>query len=178
MPSWRSEAQKNFVCVWTLAIFTAGFQRFPHFLQANSGTVHRFRHILSISTFISPIILHSRMRKTKPMAVAAFISQEWEGDLPFVSSAGRIRDSVVGIATGYGLGNRGVGVRVPVGSRIFSTSSRLALGSTQPPIQWVPGPLSPGVKRQGREADHSPPASAEVKKTWLYTSTLPYAFMV
>jgi hypothetical protein len=35
---------------------------------------------------------------------------------------------------------------------------------TQPPIQWVPGALSPGVKRPGREVDHSPPASAEVKK--------------
>jgi hypothetical protein len=74
------------------------------------------------------------------------------------------RDSVVGIATGYGLGDGGVAVRVPVGSRLFSTSSRLALGPTQPPIQWVPGVLSPGVKRQGREADHSPPTSAEVKK--------------
>jgi hypothetical protein len=31
------------------------------------------------------------------------------------------RGSVVGIATGYGLDDRGVGVRVPVGSRIFST---------------------------------------------------------
>jgi hypothetical protein len=31
------------------------------------------------------------------------------------------RDSVVGIATGYGLEDRGVGVRVPVGSRIFSS---------------------------------------------------------
>jgi hypothetical protein len=55
---------------------------------------------------------------------------------------------------------------------LFSTSSRPALGSTQPPIQWVPG-----VKRQGREADHSTPSSAEVKKTWIYTSTPPYAFM-
>jgi hypothetical protein len=73
------------------------------------------------------------------------------------------QDSSVGIATGYGLGDRGVGVRVPVGSRIFSTSSRPALGSTQPPIQWVPVALSPGVKRPGREADHSPPTSAEVK---------------
>jgi hypothetical protein len=36
--------------------------------------------------------------------------------------------------------------------------------STQPPIQWVSGAFSPGVKRPGREADHSPPASAEVKK--------------
>jgi hypothetical protein len=46
---------------------------------------------------------------------------------------------------------------------LFSTSSRPAVGSTQPPIQWVPGTLSPGVKRSGREADHSPPAIAEVK---------------
>jgi hypothetical protein len=30
-------------------------------------------------------------------------------------------DTVVGIVTGYGLGNWGVGVRVPVGSRIFSS---------------------------------------------------------
>jgi hypothetical protein len=55
--------------------------------------------------------------------------------------------------------------------------SRPAVGSTQPPIQWVPGALSPWVKRPGREADHSPPASAEVKKLWIYTSTPPYAFM-
>jgi hypothetical protein len=34
-----------------------------------------------------------------------------------------------------------------------------------------------GVKRQGREADHSPPTSAEVKKMWIYTSTLTYVFM-
>jgi hypothetical protein len=56
-------------------------------------------------------------------------------------------------------------------------SSRLALESTKPPVQWVPGALSPGVKRTGREADHSPPTSDEVKKMWIYTSTPPYAFM-
>jgi hypothetical protein len=50
-------------------------------------------------------------------------------------------------------------------------SSSLALGSTQPLIQWVPGALSPGVKQPGREADHSPPASAAVKKMWIYTTT-------
>jgi hypothetical protein len=32
------------------------------------------------------------------------------------------RDSAVGIATGYGLDDRGVGVRIPVGSRILSSS--------------------------------------------------------
>jgi hypothetical protein len=45
------------------------------------------------------------------------------------------------------------------------------LGPTQPPIQWVPEALSPGAKQPGREADHSPPTSAEVKNMWIYTST-------
>jgi hypothetical protein len=49
----------------------------------------------------------------------------------------------------------------------FFMSSRPALGRTQPPIQWVPGALSLGAKWQGREADHSPPTSAEVKKAWI-----------
>jgi hypothetical protein len=61
---------------------------------------------------------------------------------------------IVAIMISYGLDDRGVGVWVPVGSKIVSTSSRPALGSTQPPIQWVTGALSPGVKRPGREADH------------------------
>jgi hypothetical protein len=39
---------------------------------------------------------------------------------------------------------------------------RPALGSTQPPIQWVPGVISPRVKRPRHEADHSPPSEAEV----------------
>jgi hypothetical protein len=36
----------------------------------------------------------------------------------------RSRDSAVGITTGYGLDDRGVGVWVPVGSRIFSSANR------------------------------------------------------
>jgi hypothetical protein len=80
----------------------------------------------------------------------------------------RSRDGVVGIATGYQLDDRGVGVGVPIGS-----SSSRALEPTQPPIQWVLGILSPAVRRPGRDAHHSPPTSAEVKKTWSYTSTPP-----
>jgi hypothetical protein len=34
------------------------------------------------------------------------------------------RDNVVGIATGYGLDDGVVGVRIPVGSRIFSSPLR------------------------------------------------------
>jgi hypothetical protein len=87
------------------------------------------------------------------------------------------RESVFRIATGYGLDDQGVGVRFAVRGKnfYFSMSSRPVLRSTQPPIQWVPGTLSPEVKRQGHEADHSPPASTDVKK--IYTSTPPYAFM-
>jgi hypothetical protein len=58
---------------------------------------------------------------------------------------------VVGIATGYGLDDRGVGIQVPVGSRIFSSPSR------RDRLWGPPNLLSngyPGVKRMGREADH------------------------
>jgi hypothetical protein len=66
----------------------------------------------------------------------------------------------------YGLDDRAIGVRFPAGQRIFPAASvsRPALGPTQPPVQWVPGVLSPGVKaRPGRDVDHSPPCSAEVE---------------
>jgi hypothetical protein len=65
----------------------------------------------------------------------------------------------------YGLDDRAIGVRYPAGASIFplSSVSRPALGPTQPPVQRVPGVLSPGVKvRPGRDADHSSPSSAEV----------------
>jgi hypothetical protein len=37
---------------------------------------------------------------------------------------------------------------------LFSTLTTPAAGPTQPPIQWVPGTLSQGVKRPGREGDY------------------------
>jgi hypothetical protein len=48
---------------------------------------------------------------------------------------------------------------------------------TQPPIQWVPGALSPGVNRPGRETDHSHLCSALVNNVWSYTSSPPYVFV-
>jgi hypothetical protein len=77
----------------------------------------------------------------------------------------RSHDSSVGIALGYGLDVRGFDSRRGLGIFLFTTAvSGTALGPTQPPIQCVPGALSLGVKRPGREADHSPPTSAEVKE--------------
>jgi hypothetical protein len=60
---------------------------------------------------------------------------------------------------------------------VFASAFIPALGPIQPPIQWVLDALSPEVKRPGREADHSPPSSAEVKNAWSYTSTPQYVFM-
>jgi hypothetical protein len=86
------------------------------------------------------------------------------------------RDSAVSIATGYGTGRPRSRSSSPdkVKNFLFSTSVRPALGSNQPRTQWVPGALSLGVKRSVREADHSPPASAEVKKMLIYISTPPF----
>jgi hypothetical protein len=72
--------------------------------------------------------------------------------------------NTVDMGTGYVLNEREVQVR----SRIFSSLQR-------PDRPWGPttfypmgtaGSL-PGVKRPAREADHLPPTSTEVKKTWI-----------
>jgi hypothetical protein len=76
-------------------------------------------------------------------------------------------------STGYGLDDRGFESQEELRIFLFTTASRLALGLTQPPIQWAPGVLPLGVKRPGREADYSPPSSADVKNAWNYTSTPP-----
>jgi hypothetical protein len=60
---------------------------------------------------------------------------------------------------------------------LFPIMSRPALGPNRSPIESVPEAVSQKVKRQRREADHSPPASVEVKKMRTYISTPPYAFM-
>jgi hypothetical protein len=72
--------------------------------------------------------------------------------------------SSVSIVSDYGLDDRAIGVRSPAGVKDFSSS--LCVQTTQPPIQWVPGVLSPVPTVQdwlGRDADHSPHFSAEVK---------------
>jgi hypothetical protein len=60
---------------------------------------------------------------------------------------------------------RGIGVPFPAGA-----ASRPVLEPTQAPIQ--------GVKRSGREGDHSPPPSAEVKNAWSHAAAPPYVFII
>jgi hypothetical protein len=68
--------------------------------------------------------------------------------------------TMIGIAMSYGLDGRGIGVRFSAAAREFSLG-----GPTKLSTQWVPGNLSPRVKRPGREADHSAPSGAKVKNS-------------
>jgi hypothetical protein len=51
----------------------------------------------------------------------------------------------------------------------FATASRLTLGPTELPAQRVPWYLTLWGIAAGREADHSSPASADVKNAWNVT---------
>jgi hypothetical protein len=64
------------------------------------------------------------------------------------------RDNSVGMATRYGLDGPGIECRW---ERDFPHASRPAVGP------WYRVSF-PGVKRQGRGFDHTPPSSAEVNK--------------
>ena len=80
------------------------------------------------------------------------------------------QDSAVSIVTRYGLDGPGVESRWV---RDYPHPSRLALGPTYPPIEWLPG-LSWGVKQPGRGIDHPPPYSAKVKERvglYLYSTS-------
>jgi len=57
-----------------------------------------------------------------------------------------------------------------------SSCSFICCGGATHPNQRLPRVLSTGVKLPGREANHSPPASAEVKNAWRHTSSHQYVY--
>jgi len=60
---------------------------------------------------------------------------------------------ILSIATRLWVRRSGFDSRQRQGVSLFVPTSRPALMPTQPPIQWVPGALTPEVKRPGRIAD-------------------------
>jgi hypothetical protein len=76
------------------------------------------------------------------------------------------------VVTELRTGRSGFDSRQKVEVFLLATESRPTL---EP---WVPGFLSSGVKQPGREADHSPPPSAEVKNAWSYKSAPPISIHV
>jgi hypothetical protein len=66
----------------------------------------------------------------------------------------------------YGLDDRAIEVRSPIGAEDFSSSPCVQTGSEAHPASYpmgTGGPFPGGKARPGRDADHSPPSSAEVK---------------
>jgi hypothetical protein len=76
------------------------------------------------------------------------------------------RNSFNTVAASYWLDDRDSRVRVPAGAGNFSLYHRVQNGSRAHPASYPvgTGAFSLGVKWPGREADHSPPSSAEVKE--------------
>jgi hypothetical protein len=76
--------------------------------------------------------------------------------------------SSVSVVSGYGLDDWAIEVRFLAEAKgffVYPRVSRPALGPAQLTLRWVPGGPFPGSKaRPGRDADHSPPSSAEVVK--------------
>jgi hypothetical protein len=69
------------------------------------------------------------------------------------------------IVSDYGLDDRAIGVRSPAGAKDFSSSLFVQTVSGAHPASCpmgTGGPFSGGKARPGRDADHSPPSSAEV----------------
>jgi hypothetical protein len=85
---------------------------------------------------------------TLPISVAGIL---------FFTLLGKSRDSSVGIALGYRLDDRGSRVRFPAGAGNFSLQHRIQNGCGANPASYPMGTRGsfPGVKRPGREADHT-----------------------
>jgi hypothetical protein len=105
--------------------------------------------------------LNYKRSATKIQHIQITISKtEWVYELRFFYVE---RGSSVSIVYDYGLDDRG---SIPVGGRGFSSTPCAQTGSGAHPASYpvgTGGPFPGGKARPGRDADHSPPSSAEVK---------------
>jgi len=85
----------------------------------------------------------------------------------------KLSNSAVGIASRYGLDGLGFKSRWRPEVFCFPETVHMVPGAYL--VDTVDSPLHPppGVKRPGRDIDHSPPSSAEIKNEWSFTSASP-----
>jgi len=79
--------------------------------------------------------------------------------------------TTISIATTLRGGRSGV----PIQAGAIDCQQNFSSGSEPHPASYSMGTgvVSRRVERPGRDADHSPPSSVEIKNEWSYTSTLP-----
>jgi hypothetical protein len=83
-----------------------------------------------------------------------------------ITVASRSRVSSGSIVSDYGLDDRAIGVRSPAGAKDFSSIIYDQTGSGAHPASCpvgTGGPFPGGKARPTRDADYSPPSSAEVR---------------
>ena len=73
------------------------------------------------------------------------------------------RDSLVGIASRYGMGGPGIESRERRGGQIFRSRPHRTWGPSSPLCNGYRF-YFPGVMRPGRGVNHSPPSTAEIKE--------------
>jgi hypothetical protein len=104
----------------------------------------------------------AKVFNTKPIGITKMGRPKLRWEWSRVSSGSISSGSIV---SDYGLDDRAIGVRSPAGAKDFSSSLYVQTGSGAHPASYTMGTGGsfPGGKaRQGRDADHSPPSSAEV----------------
>jgi hypothetical protein len=74
--------------------------------------------------------------------------------------------SSVSIVSDYGLDDRAIGVKFPAGAKDFSSILCVQTGSGAHPASCTGGPFPRAKARPGRDADHSPTSSSEVKNEY------------
>jgi hypothetical protein len=129
------------------------------FVFYNTTLLHKLE-VLDFKLFFmvrscQPFAQHQRYKITPCRLYATAYSTY--SQLSIISGAGTAQCYSTGLRAGWS------GVRVAAEAGHSFSFTRPALGPTQPPNQWVPEAFSLGVKRPGREADHSAPSRAEVK---------------
>jgi hypothetical protein len=88
----------------------------------------------------------------------------------------RSRGSSGSIVSDYGLDDRAIGVRSPAEAEDFSSSLCVQTGSGVHPASCTMGtggPFPGDKERPGRDADHSPPSSADVESLCLFPPQAP-----